>query len=292
MSSFTQERICIGVTCVGRARVIAQILTFAVSMTLERNPLNVRCVIKALIRHHNFKPIRATPPPPEKKTYKWEACNSLVNQNPSPHQRLSTGEKPYKCEVCGKDFSKASNLQVHQRIHTGEKTYKYGMCDKNFSLNSHLQAHQRVHTGERPYKCDTCGKYSTQISHLQVHQRVHTGEKPYKCETCGKGFCQSSHLQAHRRVHTGEKPYKCEECGKGFIWNSYLHVRQRITQERNRINVACVVRPHIFKPIGELEDFNQTSHLQAHWRVHTGDKPYKCFDCGNDFSKSSRLQVR
>ncbi|KAG6463460.1 hypothetical protein O3G_MSEX013884 [Manduca sexta] len=135
-------------------------------------------------------------------------CPSDTTKKFTPYkiQRLKkdykTRPKKVVCEVCGKHYASNAALRYHQRVHTGERPYKCSVCEKSFTMPLFLQIHIRTHTGERPYKCQAegCAKAFSNKAALLRHDRVHTGAKPYECPQCGKAFTQSNSMKLH--VHT------------------------------------------------------------------------------------------
>lgn len=96
---------------------------------------------------------------PKSHTNVKNVTKSLVHLQPLRDTRQFIVERnPYKCELCGKEFTKPSLLNEHKTAHTGEKPYKCEECGKGFSCSSYVEVHEAIHSEDNAFKCGDCGK--------------------------------------------------------------------------------------------------------------------------------------
>lgn len=82
---------------------------------------------------------------------KLEEISSLIKEGVQ-------SKSPIRCRFCKRAFPREKSLQAHQRIHTGERPYRctHPGCHKSFVQSGQLRTHQRLHTGEKPFRCNEC----------------------------------------------------------------------------------------------------------------------------------------
>ncbi|MCP9257498.1 hypothetical protein DINM_000850 [Dirofilaria immitis] len=134
---------------------------------LDQNEYNQTCAKKNgssaiyVVKIHSSRQSKQ----PQSNTYRRETFRMQYmrhSSNLKTHNRMHKGEKLFKCDECGKQFSLRCNLNDHIRTHSNEKLLECDICEqfkcgKEFSRNNDLLKYEKKHkkSARGPYRMET-----------------------------------------------------------------------------------------------------------------------------------------
>lgn len=64
-------------------------------------------------------------------------------------------------------------FRSHNKGAAAERPFRCDLCEKDFMCKGHLVSHRRSHSGERPFSCPDCGRSFVEKGNMLRHLRKH-----------------------------------------------------------------------------------------------------------------------
>lgn len=199
------------------------------------------------------------------------------------HIKSEHGEKPFKCEKCGKQFQSSIAKSHHEEtIHSVSlELVGCNVCGKQFKSKVHLKQHNRyVHSDTRKWSCDECDAKFKQKRDFRLHmlkkhdvnylkedydEKKINSDEEYKCKICKVTFSYMKNLNAHiKSQHTfTEEMFQCDECESIFTKKRNLAAHKRLKHEQGVKEFSCSFCG---------KSFREKPKLRRHEKLHVDEQ--------------------
>lgn len=198
------------------------------------------------------------------------------------HLEKKHGTKMYSCDKCYQVFDAESAFKYHYYIYHAKNKETCQVCRSSFMNRRALLAHMYFHNLNH---CTSCNASYDNLKCFRYHTRIcsqgnKTSDKfrHYICDYCNAKYDKKPSLKTHMiQKHLEVLPYECQTCGKRTSTIGHLKSHEKV-HSTNRKIFECYCGAEMRTQLG----------LKLHQRIHSGEKPYECEECGDRFLSSSR----
>nr|XP_042906306.1 gastrula zinc finger protein XlCGF58.1 [Parasteatoda tepidariorum] len=196
-----------------------------------------------------------------------------------------TGERPYRCRLCPKGFTRKDVLKAHMIVHSNQNVKRRkSYCGASASMTSNCKSALNFSDSNpkkiKTFTCSLCAYSSLYKQNYQRHMLSHAGDsnlKKIKTLTCSLCAYSSRNglsvyfvgIGLYTPIEGETTSHKCAHCTYVSAFKSNL--------TRHVLRVHAGVRPYVCDVCGK--SFTANQHLKAHYLIHTGEYPFRCEVC-------------
>ncbi|XP_077558532.1 uncharacterized protein LOC144174005 isoform X2 [Haemaphysalis longicornis] len=204
------------------------------------------------------------------------------------HKRLRHGPVGVQdCPHCPRSFVCPKTYQVHLTMHQEGHGHTCPICGRLFESEAMLNNHNESHRNPGNRRCAACLQLFASSKYLAKHQKAHSEEGPDGTLTL---TCTSAKMPANQRAPARSKDQRpfglsCDECHLRFKYQSSLTAHKMTAHggkpKGSKSSLTCEICERSFVSV---------LGLSSHLRIHTGERPFACQECGAAFCQASTLR--